>query len=134
MRGIYENVLKVVAGLIGGFWGDMLIEVCPFLILVFLLVLCDFFTGVTAAKNAGEKINSKGMRRTVSKFVMYCIAILLSKGMEHVFSVPQLVYVVSFYICATEFISNLENIGKVTGINIAERVKEIINSRLKIDK
>ena len=126
-------IAKLFASVLVAAAFEMFIEVRSFLILLFILVLCDLITGVSAARKKGEKINSKGLRRTVSKFVMYSIAIILSKGMEHVFGIPEVVYVVAFYICTTEFISNLENIGAVTGINIAERIKDIINSRIKID-
>ena len=95
--------------------------IAGFLALLTALVTADFLTGTRAARVRGEAITSKGYRRTVEKFLFYAIAILLAEGMEHVFFGQShylpLTYIVSAFICVTEFKSNLENIGTITGTN-----------------
>jgi len=116
-----ENIEKALSYAVAMLWSWAISFVMPiseFLILTCALVCCDFITGVKAAHKRGEKIQSKGFRRTLSKTLMYFVAIFLSKGMEDVFGVPKLVYVVSGFIALTEFKSNLENISSFTGTNI----------------
>ena len=55
------------------------------LVLCGILVLCDLYTGVKAAKSRKEAITSDGFKRTVAKVTLYFIAILLSRGMEVVY-------------------------------------------------
>ena len=89
----------------------------PFVILSVVLVLCDAYTGIQAARFRGEKIISRGLRRTITKIVMYFIAILSSRAIEIVFKLPEwagICYAVSGLITYTEFKSNLENIGQYT--------------------
>ena len=116
--------------LVGGFITEMFMEIRPFIVFTLILVVADLITGILAAHKRGEIISSWGLRRTIVKFVLYGIAIVLSKGMEHVFSVPQVVYVVAFYICLTEFYSNLENIGEVTGTNVITSVKNLLTDKI----
>ena len=122
---------KLAASAVGGIVLEQLMEIRPFIFMMLILVVCDLITGISAARSKGEKISSWGLRRTVQKFVLYGIAIALSKGMEYTFSFPQLVYVVAFYICTTEFFSNLENIGDVTGTNLVSKVKELVGSKIR---
>jgi len=102
-----------------------ILPIVPFLIMVLMLVTADFFTGIQAAKKRKEIINSKGLRRSGTKIIMYFILILLSKGMEDVFfqdvSVP-LVYMSSAYVAYTEYISVLENVEEVTGLNLKSKI------------
>lgn len=97
-----------------------LMPIAKFLLLVSSMVVADYFTGTRAARHRGEVINSKGMRRTIEKIVMYFVGILLSEGLTWTFSLPRfgdlsLTFTVSAFICATEFRSNLENISSYTG-------------------
>ena len=99
---------------------NFIMPIQKFLFLVFALVATDYWTGTRAARERGEVINSKGMRRTVQKIAMYFVAILLAQGVILTFSIPSLgelslVSVIAGYICATEFRSNLENISSYTG-------------------
>jgi len=128
---IESIVAKLAASVIGGMIIEQLVEIRLFVILILLMVVADLITGISAARCRKEKISSWCLRRTINKFSLYTLAIVLSQGMEYVFQIPQIVYVVAFYICATEFISNLENIGEVTGTNIAAQIKDVIKARLK---
>lgn len=41
-----------------------------------ILIFADFITGMWAAKKRGEEIHSAGMRRTVSKLLIYQIVVI----------------------------------------------------------
>ena len=97
------------------------IPVWPFIAMAVALIVVDFATGIRKALAVGEKITSRGIARTVNKFIGYPAAILLCEGMERVFfdnsPIVPLTYIVAAFICATEFKSVLENIGSVTGVD-----------------
>lgn len=116
----------LIKAAIGAAWiwlGWLLVPVHHFLWFTMVLVLCDFITGIQAARHRGEALFSTGFKRTVVKITLYCMAIMLSHGMDLVFFAPKglsfdLVWVVAGIIGLTEFKSNLENIAVVTGIDI----------------
>lgn len=119
------------------FASSFIAPLLPFLVFVIALVTCDAYSGIKAAKKRGEKIQSRGMRRSIEKITLYFIAILLSEGMVQVFSIPKIpftdftiTYIVAFAIALIEFQSNIENIEAVTGAKIwtyiAERVKSMM--------
>jgi hypothetical protein len=67
-----ELVIKaILASLIA-----ILTPVYPLLATVGFLIFADFIVGIVAAKNRGEVITSSAMRRTVSKILVYQLAIL----------------------------------------------------------
>ena len=105
-------------------------EIVPiggFLITTLLLVVADTITGIQAARKRGESINSKGLRRTVEKFIMYAIAILCANRVElQYFPDFPLVFGVAAYIGMTELYSNLENIGVVNNIDLIGKAKQIL--------
>ncbi len=110
---------------------DLLIPVTQFIIFTMALVLADFVTGISAARRRNEPLTSRGFSRSVLKIGMYCMAILLSHGMDLVFFAPKglnfdLVWIVAGLIGLSEFKSNLENIAVVTGLDlwaaIADRI------------
>ncbi len=53
------------------------------LVALFVLILMDLFTGVWAASKRGEKVTSAGLRRSVSKIVVYEIAVVMGYVAEH---------------------------------------------------
>jgi hypothetical protein len=96
---------------------SFIMPVMPFLVFTTVLVFADLHTGIKAAEFRGETIRSHGLRRTVSKIVLYFIAILLSEGMKYVFHFPNwadVSFLVAGLIAVTEFKSNLENISEFT--------------------
>lgn len=103
------------------------LPVSHFVAAMFMLVLSDWVTGVWAAAKRNEKITSKGFRNTTQKLVFYMLAILLGLIIETTFFPDiKLVYYVAGFICITEFKSNIENIGTITGINILEAIKHYL--------
>ncbi len=100
-----------------------------------LLVVADLITGVQAAAKRGEMIHSRGFRRTVLKFSMYCVAIIGAHAMETVFFKDfPMVFSISAYIAVAEFWSLLENVGTVTGTNVLESVRKQLSGILKNSK
>ena len=120
----------------------------PFVIAVFALTILDMITGVQAAKvriakekkenpnqEPKEKINSRGLFRTMQKILVYLCGILGAHAVFIVFVedvIPisigvesPLVYLVSFPMIWTEFKSLDENINTVTGVSFWKYVKGV---------
>ena len=136
-------MLKMVTTLeafLGGAIGYVLwfvTPIAPFFGLAVGLVIADTITGIIAAKKRGEKINSRGMSRLVSKIVVYMLSILCCHGVEKVLKIDGYVtYMAIGAIASTELMSVLENTGKVTGANVAEIVGGLLSkfSKGKNDK
>lgn len=118
--------MEYIKYIIATIWGvtlGFIIPVADFMILCSALVVVDFITGVLAAKKRKEQLSSKGFQRTITKITLYFVAILLSRGMDVVFLYNittkfSFSYIVAGFVCLTEFKSNLENIGTLTGTDI----------------
>ena len=99
-----------------------------FLFIIGALVVVDMYTGWRAAKKLrGERFNSKGMGGTIEKTVLYMLAVLICRGVDVSFGMDGNIgttYVVAGLITGRELLSNLENIGKVTGLDLATKVRE----------
>lgn len=106
---------------------SFVLPVKAYLFLIGALVLCDMFTGWRASKKQrGEKFSSKGMGGTIEKTALYMLAVLVCRGTDVAFNLDGqfgVTYVVSGLIVGRELLSNLENIGKITGLDLAERVR-----------
>lgn len=113
---------------------DFMIPVWPFVGLSFGLVLGDLYTGINAAKKRGEKISSKRLRSTVTKFADYCVAIVAAQAVREVLlpAIPS-TYTIALVICIAEFKSILENVQASHGIDLWSRIKHLIGPR-KLDK
>lgn len=120
------TTIKVAVTFLWVWLVSLLLPLWQYMAFTCVLVVADFITGVAAARTRGEELNSRGFRRTVTKIVMYFIAILLTHGMHIVFFEPyidlKMVWIVSGFIGLSEFKSNLENIATVTGLDIWKRV------------
>lgn len=129
--------LKTLGVAVGSFiWaiaGPYIIPIADFLAIAALLVFVDLITGLFAARHRKENIRSRGLFRTLEKVVVYFVAILSAQGMEQVFQLEflYLTYLVSFAIASTEFISVIENVEKITGIDVRDRIVEAFKSVVK---
>lgn len=111
-----------------------LLPTVPFIALIGALIFFDIITGIFKdAKRKGysffQVMHSKKLGNSVTKIVMYSLAILLSQGMQSVFHYIPFLEIVGGYICLVEFKSNMENIGEATGIDIWTAVKDYINKK-----
>lgn len=94
----------------------------------FILVVLDLITGVIAAKKRGEKLTSKGLKRSVGKLLLYETAIILSFLVQEYLTgdiLPAL-KLVSALIGITELKSVLENLDNISG----DRFFQIILSKV----
>lgn len=107
---------------------SFVMSVGHFLLIIGALVVSDMYTGWRASKKLqGAKFNSKGMGGTIEKTVLYLIAILICRGVDVSFGLDgafSITYLVAGLVTGRELLSNLENIGKVTGIDLAQRVRD----------
>ena len=95
-------------------------------LLIFILV--DFLSGVWAARKRGEKIRSGGFRKTLTKFLWYTIALILSFMMEKTFNLSwsNLSAIIGGFICFIELKSIFENITVITGEPVFMRILHVI--------
>jgi ribosomal protein S8 len=87
----------------------------------------DMASGILAAIKRGEKINSRGLSRTITKCISYFMVILSSQGFVNVFSVTDyLTWAMAFLITITEFKSLIENVEQITGTEIWKTISELM--------
>lgn len=126
-----DNIILAISGMVVNYIYPFMLPIKSFLILTLALVACDTITGIMAAERRGEKVSSKGIRRTLEKIIAYFIAILLSEGMRVVFmNEVQVPYFVALIIAIAEFKSNIENIEHISGHSIWQMLK----SKMKINE
>lgn len=130
--------LKYIAGLLFSYFASWIMPIAHFLVMTYVLVICDFVTGVRAAKVKNQKITSRGFFRTVIKLTFYSMAVLLLHGVDTVFLVPKnisfdLAWIGATFISLTELKSNLENISTITGIDIWSQIAQYIPD-IKLNK
>ena len=129
---IKAHGLKAGLSLIGAFLLEQVLPVAPFMAACTVLVISDWFTGVSAARTKGKVFISKGLRQTTNKAVYYMLAILLSQMMEGIFPIlTGITYIIGFYIASTEFLSIIENISTITGTNVVSALKSTVLRKLK---
>lgn len=108
----------------------------PLLLACGALIFADMVTGMMAARKRGESISSASMRRTLSKMVIYQIAILSGFILEH-YMLDDLLPVskiVGGVIGLVEFKSVLENVSTIAGQDILDLVKKKLGSKNDILK
>lgn len=123
-----ENVIMVLLPFLTAF----ITPIAPMILLVGFLLTADLFTGIWKAKKAGRPITSQKMSHTVTKMILYGLAICIGRAFEMVFLDDLHFYIplASFtagYISLVEVKSNFENIGEITGTDIWSLLKDKIN-------
>jgi phage-related holin len=99
----------------------------PLIIGLTFLLTVDLITGVRKAKAIGEKIHSKGFRRSISKLNDYGLAIISSQVFTWMFDLNfTLSYYVALFICGIELKSIWENVSQTTGVDIIGYFKGFI--------
>jgi len=133
------SIKPLIVGVTNAFSPNTLITMgIPFLIAFFtpitsmligvgIFAMADTFTGMWAAKKRGDKIHSRAMGRTITKIIMYSIAIILAHVLQVIFmSWMPIANITAGYIALVEFRSNMENIGEITNIDIWNYLKDKI--------
>lgn len=111
------DIDKIWAYLIVGSVGFF--EPLGVLMLWFLIfVMCDMVTGITASVKERKIITSSGLQRTVVKFLMYSMTIILLHAIDRYMLIVAnlgLAKIGATIICGIELYSILENCYRITG-------------------
>lgn len=96
------------------------------LVTVLILTIVDLITGVVAARKRGERISSAQLRRTISKIVIYELAMCVGFLAEHYLMSDALpvLKLISGMIGLVETKSIFENLDSIGGNNL---LKSVIN-------
>ncbi len=110
---------KIAYAICCGWIASFFIPIKGFLIFTVFVVFADMGTGILAAKKEGQKINSRGLYRTMEKIVVYFCGIFIFEGARNTFSIPfNITYMTAFLMAAVELTSISENIKRITGVNL----------------
>ena len=119
---------KITYAICFGWVASFFIPIKGFLIFTVFVVFADMATGILAAKKEGQKINSRGLYRTIEKIVVYFCAILIFEGARNTFSLPfNITYMSAFLIATVELYSISENIKRITGVNLGVLITRFFN-------
>ncbi len=97
---------------------------------VLALIVVDMITGVIAAHKRGEAITSAGLRRSVSKLVIYELTLSLCYIAEHYLiadAIP-VMKLVSGMIGLVELTSVLENLNSISGTDLLKTIIQKLGS------
>ena len=109
--------------------GNMLIIAIMAMLIVFVAMVADLFSGLRKAKLRGEYRSSEALKRTFTKFITYeggmiiavCVDLLihLSRlvslfGLEVIYAVPVITCLVGVFLSVVEFISVREKADQKT--------------------
>lgn len=94
------------------------------------LIVADFILGIYAAYKANEPITSAGFRRTISKILVYEIAICLAYVAQHFLlnDSIQISNIVAGFVGLTELKSCLENLNAISGGQLLKKLLEKLGS------
>jgi len=118
---------KITYAICCGWIFSFFIPIKGFLIFTVFVVFADMGTGILAAKKEGQKINSRGLYRTIEKIIVYFCAILIFEGARNTFSLPNITYMAAFLIATVELYSISENIKRITGVNLGVLITRFFN-------
>jgi hypothetical protein len=126
--------------------------VCIETVIVVLAMAIDFASGLYKAKLRGEVRSSLGMKRTISKFILYVGSILIGCGIDSIFyicgfweiihfttllKVPVVTTIISVFICAVEIRSVWESADakqKRVALETAEALIQLIGKENLADR
>lgn len=124
---------KVAFAIAGGFVGFFL--PLPLLVFwMFMFVIVDMISGMLAAKQRGEILSSKKMKKTVSKLICYMTVLLLARGINvHVLPMVELYacYITTGIICFVEMFSIFENLYCITGNQVFRLLTQWSKKKMK---
>jgi len=107
----------------------------PLIVGLFIFLLLDLITGIRKARINKQAITSLGLRKSLSKFLEYSIAILASQVFTFIFKLDiTLSYYVALFIATIELKSIFENISETTGINLWKVVRKLIPSISQLEE
>jgi hypothetical protein len=98
----------------------VLVPVKPLILAALAFILLDAVVGVLAARKRGEKITSAGLRRTVSKGLVYAVAIIAGHvcGVYVLAGLVPVASLVAGAIGVVEIKSVLESSTEILGVDL----------------
>jgi phage-related holin len=107
----------------------------PLIAGLFILLALDLITGIRKAALNKKAITSVGLRKSISKFLEYSIAILASQVFTFVFKLDiTLSYYVALFIATIELKSIFENISETTGVDLWKGIRKLIPSLSQLEE
>lgn len=120
----------LVAGSFGVITG-CITDAAPIVITMFILVFLDLITGLWAAAATHTKIESRILRKTVTKLLAYISLIICCALVDDIITdMFHLVAAVGGFISVIEIISLVENFGLITGNDIMEKLKDFLSNKI----
>ena len=95
-----------------------------------VLIGADFITGVLAARKRGEALTSKAMSRTITKALVYQLAVISAFALEGL--VPgglPIAKLIAAAVALVEFRSLTENVKTLTGVDMTSILEKIQKKR-----
>lgn len=122
-------------------WSYTIMSVVSFLepinaLILWLLIfiLADMITGVWASMKEGKIITSHGLQKTVTKFLMYSVSIILLQGIDFymlTFAECFLAKIGCTIICGIELYSIFENCYRITGNKVFKVLTQFTLKKIK---
>lgn len=115
-------------------WSEILVATMAFFAPIWalgayctLLIFADLIFGISAAKSRGEEITSRAMSRTISKFILYNLAIVVGHGASLTFY-PEidLAKIVAAAITLVELKSIDEKFVDIFGFSVYSKLIKIL--------
>lgn len=119
------------------FWGLIVVILTPIqevLFVTMFLIVLDTLIGLYAAYKNNIPITSRKLGNTISKFLLYNLAIISGYLIQQYVigsDVIPIVKIIAGVITFTEFLSILENIQKVTELKIVKTITGILKRKAK---
>jgi len=106
---------------------SIIAPIIPFMMTILVLIVFDFIAGIWRALKTDEAITSRKMSNTISKMVLYQIAILTLFLLEKyiLLEVVPVTKIAVGFIAIIETKSILESIEIVTGVKIWNKIKNL---------
>lgn len=125
---IYTKYLKLLT-----YFSVMFMPIVPAILWLGVFVAVDFITGIWKARKNKEPLQSKKMANSITKVVMYFLAIICSRVMETQFlPVGLLPFTITqaciAFISVIEFKSIMENISAILEMPLWAFIKDKINA------
>ena len=117
------------------FLQQSVLNMIPFLLIAFVLILVDLLFGLKAARKRGEKIRpSRALRRTVGKAVEYVCWVILSSTLSVAFKTPIIEWVILGIIMGNEVLSVITNYFEIHGYKLSGlNIFKIVGDKAGID-
>lgn len=98
---------------------------------IFFIILIDFITGIWASIKLKIPITSKQMRNSIGKFTAYILCIIAAHIFQETFGLKDanITKAASFFIAFIELKSVIENVSKITEINLWNKIKSVLSGK-----